>query len=117
MSVYYPNKGRGVPPSDNPPPMPTNGADAVFNCETLSKENWKKYTYAARFVEMVQTKTPKITLYTEKAKCVLMENKPDPDFEIIFYEGSYFEFFSFKLFREINIFIFQGPKLRNRGKV
>lgn len=89
MSVYYPNKGRGIPPSDTPPPLPINGADAVFNCETLSKDNWKKYTYAARFVEMVQTKTPKITLYTEKAKCVLMENKPDPDFEVIYYEGSH----------------------------
>ncbi len=87
MHVYYPNRGRGVFPTSSPPPLPLQGADAVFNCETLSKENWKKYSYAARFVEMVQSKTPKLTLYTNRARCVLMENKPEPDFEVIYYDG------------------------------
>lgn len=89
MCIYYPNKGRGVPPTDDPPPLPLNGADAVFNCETLSKENWRRYSYAARFVDMVQSKTPKLTLYTNKARCVLMENRPEPDFEIIYYDGEW----------------------------
>lgn len=89
MEVYYPNGGRGVPLGNVPPAMPASGPDALFNCETLSKENWKKYMYAARFVEMVQSKTPKITLYTERGKCILMENKPEPDFEVVFYKGKF----------------------------
>lgn len=95
MFIYYPNKGRGIPASDHPPLLPLQGADAVFNCETLSKENYKKYSYAAKFVDMVRSKTPKLTLYTDKARCVLMENKPTPDFEIIYYEGGLFMHFFF----------------------
>ena len=40
-----------------------------------------------RFVGLVRSKTPKVTMYTEKAKCMLMENAPTPDFEAAFYEG------------------------------
>ena len=40
-----------------------------------------------RFVKLVKTKTPKLTLYTERAKCVLMENGPVPDFVASFYDG------------------------------
>ena len=40
-----------------------------------------------RFVGLVRSKTPKVTMYTERAKCMLMENSPTPDFEALFYDG------------------------------
>lgn len=43
--------------------------------------------YFFRFVNLLRAKTPKVTFYSEKAKCLLMENDPDPDFEVCFYEG------------------------------
>ena len=42
---------------------------------------------AFRFVGLVRSKTPKVTMYTERAKCMLMENCPAPDFEAVFYDG------------------------------
>lgn len=42
--------------------------------------------YASRFVELVRAKTPKITYYSAKAKCDLMENLQH--FEMAFYDGS-----------------------------
>ena len=47
----------------------------------------KKYMYAARFVDLVRTKTPKIIFYSPQAKCTLMENCPFPDFHVSFYNG------------------------------
>jgi len=51
--------------------------------------------YLLRFVNLLRAKTPKVTLYSDKAKCLLMENDPDPDFEVCFYEGKqlYSEFY------------------------
>lgn len=42
-----------------------------------------------RFVNLVSAKTPKVTLYSDKAKSHLMENLPNPDFETCFYDGEY----------------------------
>uniref|UniRef100_A0A0A9XPB5 Serine/threonine-protein kinase PLK4 n=1 Tax=Lygus hesperus TaxID=30085 RepID=A0A0A9XPB5_LYGHE len=86
--VYRPGPhGRGVPVQDTPPPLPPGGADFIFSYESLPPEHWKKYIYGARFVGLVRSKTPKITLYTTTAKCILMENAPDPDFEACYYSG------------------------------
>ena len=41
-------------------------------------------------MNLVRSKTPKMTLYTRTAKCMLMENGPNPDFEVIFYDGAKF---------------------------
>lgn len=41
--------------------------------------------YAARFIELVRNKTPKITLFTNMAKCQLMESLTE--FEAYFYAG------------------------------
>lgn len=59
--------------------------DEVFSYHNLPQKHWKKYLYAARFVELVKAKTPKITLYTSLAKCQLMEN--NTDIEMFFYGG------------------------------
>lgn len=85
--ALYNTGGRGVPITDSPPPLPPGGADLIFSYESLPRPHWKKYMYAARFVSLVRAKTPKVTLYSGRAKCILMENGPDPDFEAAFYKG------------------------------
>lgn len=39
-------------------------------------------------MNLVKAKTPKITFYSDQAKCLLMENSPE-DFEVLFYSGKY----------------------------
>lgn len=53
---------------------------------------WKKYQYATKFTQLVKSKTPKVTLYTKFAKCMLMENSPSADLEMCFYDGGYCAF-------------------------
>jgi len=52
----------------------------------LPQKFWKKYQYAARFINLVKASTPKMTLYTSQAKCYVMEND-GRDFEMYFYSG------------------------------
>ena len=85
--MYRVNRGKGSEPKDDPPPVPPEGADWLFNFESLPEKYWKKYLYAARFISLVRAKTPKVTLYSSRAKCHLMENEPDHDFEACFYQG------------------------------
>lgn len=88
ITAYIPSGKRGVLLSCSPPPLPAN-TRAVSNylyC-SLPFKYWKKYQYASRFVDLVRKKTPKITLYTKLAKCMLMENSPSADFEACFYDG------------------------------
>lgn len=59
--------------------------DEIFSYHNIPQKHWKKYLYAARFVDLVKAKTPKITLYTPLAKCQLMEN--GTDVEMFFYKG------------------------------
>lgn len=81
---YEPGDGKGVPPSSHPPPLPLRSATQIYSFETLPKKEWSKYLYAAEFVEYVRGRTPKVTWFTDKAKCLLMENG---DFEANFYDG------------------------------
>ena len=60
---------------------------ASYTYHNLPKKYWRKYEYAANFVGLVRSKTSKITLYSKRAKCMLMENGPEPDFEACFYSG------------------------------
>lgn len=70
-----------------PPPLPSRGADSIYSYENLPACHHRKYMYAYRFVQLVQAKTPKLTLYTQRSKCVFMENGPQPDCEVHFYNG------------------------------
>ena len=54
---------------------------------SFSEKYWKKYQYASKFVQLVKSKTPKVTLYTKYAKVMLMENFPNADLEVCFYDG------------------------------
>ncbi|KAG8234949.1 hypothetical protein J437_LFUL015517 [Ladona fulva] len=85
--LYQPNSSKGCPLENFPPELPKQGTDAIYSYESLPQKHWKKYLYATRFIDLVKAKTPKVTYYCEKAKCLLMENSPDPDFEACFYEG------------------------------
>lgn len=38
-----------------------------------------------RFVQMVKSRTPKVTFYSDEAKCMLMES--GKDFEAVFHSG------------------------------
>lgn len=71
---------------DGPLEVPATAAQEHFQYETLPQKHWKKYVYAARFVSLVKAKTPKVTYYSARAKCVLMES--ETDFEMHVYEGS-----------------------------
>lgn len=86
--IYHPNKGKGVTLSEQPPCLPSSGADAIYSYENIPQKHWKKYTYASRFVDVVKTKTAKVIYYSMKAKCFLMENGPGADFEAAFYDGA-----------------------------
>lgn len=85
--LYQMNGGKGCIARDKPPDLPEQGADAIYSYESLPEKHWKKYEYAVRFVNLVSAKTPKVTLYSDKAKSHLMENLPNPDFESCFYDG------------------------------
>ncbi|XP_078457382.1 serine/threonine-protein kinase PLK4-like isoform X3 [Lampetra planeri] len=86
IRLYQPNEGRGFPLDDRPSSPPEEVV--IYSYHTLPETYWKKYKYAARFVQLVRSKTPKVTLYTQHAKCTLMENSPQPDFEACFYDGA-----------------------------
>ncbi|XP_039263219.2 serine/threonine-protein kinase PLK4-like isoform X2 [Styela clava] len=59
-----------------------------FTPENVPSRYINKYRYLAKFVTLVRSKTPKVTLFTSKAKCMLMENDPNADLEVCFYDGS-----------------------------
>ncbi|NXF02260.1 PLK4 kinase, partial [Smithornis capensis] len=86
ITVYHPNEGRGFL-LDDTPPAPPEGT-CMYSFDNLPEKYWKKYQYAAKFVQLVRTKTPKVTFYTRYAKCMLMENSPTADVEICFYDGA-----------------------------
>ncbi|XP_027514638.1 serine/threonine-protein kinase PLK4 [Corapipo altera] len=86
IAVYHPNEGRGFLLDDRPPA--SSEGTCMYNFDNLPEKYWKKYQYAAKFVQLVRTKTPKVTFYTRYAKCMLMENSPTADVEICFYDGA-----------------------------
>ncbi|XP_070567105.1 serine/threonine-protein kinase PLK4-like [Ptychodera flava] len=85
ITVYHPNKGKGLPVLDIPPQ--TSASAKAFSLQSLPGKYLKKYQYAVKFVQLVKTKTAKVTLYSDEAKCILMENAPQADFEASFYNG------------------------------
>ncbi|XP_068142581.1 serine/threonine-protein kinase PLK4 [Drosophila tropicalis] len=86
--IYQPDPGRGLPIREQAPPPESHiaGDKSVYNYDSLPSKHWKKYLYAARFVGLVKSKTPKITYFSSLAKCHLMENMID--FEMSYYSGA-----------------------------
>lgn len=113
VTIYQPNDGKGFPVLDCPPAPPedilicsyedlpgildehvTLRSVSWFKISNYtwmflfsSEKYWKKYQYASKFVQLVKSKTPKVTLYTKYAKVMLMENSPNADLEVCFYDG------------------------------
>lgn len=83
--LYEPEGGHGVALGEEPPPHPPQGADKIYGIQNLPEKHRKKYSYASKFIDLVRAKTPKVTYYTDKAKCFLMESLTD--FEVCFYDG------------------------------
>ncbi|KAK9874680.1 hypothetical protein WA026_005500 [Henosepilachna vigintioctopunctata] len=83
--IYEPEDGKGASPGASPAPLPKHGVDYIYSLENLPEKHWKKYVYVYKFVDLVKAKTPKVTYYSDKAKCLLMENLTD--FEAHFHEG------------------------------
>ncbi|CAH8437990.1 unnamed protein product [Schistosoma turkestanicum] len=104
--IYKPNMGKGVPLNvqglgDSSQTNPVNSESMNFGCpppaspgdplefytlNTLPQKYWRKYQFISQFVQMVRAHTPKITLYTDKVKCMLMENGPSGDFVTEFHD-------------------------------
>ncbi|XP_028293138.1 serine/threonine-protein kinase PLK4 isoform X2 [Gouania willdenowi] len=86
VTIYQPNGGKGFPVLDCPPAPPED--ILICSYDDLPEKYWKKYQYASKFVQLVKSKTPKVTLYTKHAKVMLMENSPNADLEACFYDGA-----------------------------
>lgn len=84
IAIYSLPKSREV--GSEPPQIPENEA-SLYSFQNLPSCHYKKYVYAARFVQVVRANTPKITLYTNLAKCLYMENGPNPNCDVYFYDG------------------------------
>ncbi|KAL7749100.1 hypothetical protein RI367_005505 [Sorochytrium milnesiophthora] len=66
----------------------SNRALRTYSLSSLPDRYHKKYKYASTFVNLIRSKTPKIVFYSPQAKCILMENAPQADFEVQFYSGT-----------------------------
>ncbi|KAL1431420.1 hypothetical protein MTO96_014270 [Rhipicephalus appendiculatus] len=82
VMVYRPAAHRVLP--DAPPP-PISANCQTRSWDALPRPYWPKYACAARFVDLVRQKTPKIIFYADAALCILLGNG---DFEASFYSGS-----------------------------
>ncbi|VDD82212.1 unnamed protein product [Mesocestoides corti] len=82
--IYYPNAGRGVPPNmDSPVAACAGDSYRIYPLTQLPEKYWKKYQFVSKFINMAKAHTPKVTLYTPRAKCILMEKvEPQADFEL-----------------------------------
>ncbi|GIY64162.1 hypothetical protein CEXT_613031 [Caerostris extrusa] len=85
IKLYKPKK---IALQDCPPPLPTNSKEIKFyNFTNFPKTHWKMYLIAKTFVDILRARTPKLTFFGKNAKCIMMENSPDPDFKMDFYDG------------------------------
>ena len=60
----------------------------TFTYHNLPAKHWKRYQYAARFVLIIRSNTPKVTLYNSSGKFMLMDNAPNPDCEAVYRNSS-----------------------------
>ncbi|GFS93612.1 hypothetical protein NPIL_702271 [Nephila pilipes] len=81
-------KPKNTPLGNSPPPFPNSPEEVKFySYKTLPKSHWKMYFMGKVFVDVLRARTPKVTFFGKNAKCAMMENAPDPDFKMDFYDG------------------------------
>lgn len=88
--IYQPNRGKGCPIGPVPIPIPTDKTQySQYSYDTLPKSYWKVYSYAYKVVNIVRSRTAKITKYINansiSAKCILYDTSPD--FSTQFFES------------------------------
>ncbi|XP_044537163.1 serine/threonine-protein kinase PLK4-like isoform X2 [Gracilinanus agilis] len=86
ITVYHLSERKDYPLT-NKPLLPQTDTTR-YSFESLPEKHWRTYQHASRFVQLVRSKTPKITYFSRYAKCILMENSPCADFEVWFYDGA-----------------------------
>lgn len=69
-----------------------DGLTVLYQGHMLSLKNMRRtparlYELARNFLEIVRTKTPKITIQERNARCMLMRNTPFPNYEVDFDDG------------------------------
>lgn len=75
-------------PSLRPIPLTSSlGPCKKFLYSKLPQRYWKQYEYTSRFVNLLRSETAKIVLYSDRGKAMLMENTPNPNFVVCFYDG------------------------------
>lgn len=87
---------------------------ATYTYHDLPSRYWKKYNYASSYVDMVRSRTPKVITYSDEAKCMLMENGPNADYESSFYNGKS-AVCSCSVFDKVCCWWFTGAKVRVCG--
>ncbi|GLB38488.1 putative serine threonine-protein kinase PLK4 [Lyophyllum shimeji] len=55
-----------------------------FSINALPSAYWKQYNDAARLLDQIKQRTPKLVVYSVAAKCTLMANAPQADIELLF---------------------------------
>ena len=70
------------------------GEVETYTHDNLPRRYWKKYNVVAKCVQRWREVTPKVTLFTERARSDLMENEPVANFQAAFYDGVRIEFCS-----------------------
>ncbi|KAF7994963.1 hypothetical protein HCN44_004435 [Aphidius gifuensis] len=84
VQLYKPAYGK----IGDEPPSPTQCLHCEkWSIDLLPQKHLKKYYYADKFIKLVKAKTPKLTIYHINAKVLYMENGPNPDVEIHYYDG------------------------------
>lgn len=90
---FLPNHGKGYVLKDAPVDLQKTEENSykAFDYAWLPENLWRKYSFAAVFAKIVRTRTPVVTYHSreDQAKAVLMDNMPEPDFELRFYDGVY----------------------------
>ena len=70
------------------------GVAETYTHDRLPRRYWKKYNALAKCVQRWREVTPKVTLFTERARSDLMENEPVANFQAAFYDGVRIDFCS-----------------------
>ncbi|CAN0377364.1 unnamed protein product [Lampetra planeri] len=75
----------GTSPAEEP--LCSRDSAVSYSLDKLPGRYWRKYCYASRFVALVRSKTPKVTLSSDDARFSLMDNGPPGDLEARFHDG------------------------------
>ncbi|GBM75032.1 Transposable element Tcb2 transposase [Araneus ventricosus] len=86
IKMYKPPKKTFL--DDDPPPFPNDSKEIKsYDYQKLPKMYHGKYLVAKQFVDILRAKKPKLIINGKNARFYVMENSPDPDMKMEFYDG------------------------------